>query len=222
MYEGRSGITLADLEAKSTYPHFTWLGLSLLFERLLNPGTRRKNRPYEFVISLIARTITLMGSDSKRIWSLYIVFFVIISLVAASITFFLGRLVDITTTNVQQSDSYEERSIMGDLSPEDLVQVDAQLNAAEAFVQTWTLSPYGAGGQVPRPIILPWQGQEVFFTEVSEQILAGGTGSGTFLKGLESVGDTARGLDDFLRPKSDEGTYPSGSVLRYAWTQNSG
>jgi len=51
-FEGRSGITLNELAAKSDQTQSTWLGFALLYERLKSPATRRRNRTYECASTL--------------------------------------------------------------------------------------------------------------------------------------------------------------------------
>ncbi|CAG7848432.1 SubName: Full=Uncharacterized protein {ECO:0000313/EMBL:CCA71241.1} [Serendipita indica DSM 11827] len=196
MYEGRTGITLADLETKSTYHYWTWRGISMLVERMLQKSTRRRNRPYD-----------------KRPWSLYVVFFIFISLLAASISFLLGRLIDITTKESWQGRTYKESTVVGDLSEEDIAAAHVHLAAQESFIQTWTLSPFGSGRQVPQPVVLQYNGQEdVYFSEVSNEFIRGGNGYGTFK--MDETGNN--GKIDTTVPSGDLSGYVVGSVVRYS------
>jgi hypothetical protein len=51
-YVGCPGVTLSELAAKSDQTQFTWLGFALIYERLMSPATKRRNRPYECVSTL--------------------------------------------------------------------------------------------------------------------------------------------------------------------------
>jgi hypothetical protein len=154
--------------------------------------------------------------NSQRAWSCFVLFFLAISLVAASISFLLGRLVTITTSESPQSQLYQEVSLMGDLSTDDIARAGPQYSATESFISTWTLSPYGSGGQIPQPVKLQWQGQDVFFTELSEQLLSGESGYGTFQQapGTSLDDTTSPDLNTIRSGISDNGIFASGSIIR--------
>ena len=82
-----------------------------------------------------------MTSSSRRPWSLFILFFIIIVVIATSLVFVLGRLINITTSvkvrhiivlfyfrfqklihvvNQRQDEAYEEIAIGGDSSDNDI------------------------------------------------------------------------------------------------------
>jgi hypothetical protein len=155
--------------------------------------------------------------NSQRAWSCFVLFFLAFSIAAASISFLLGRLVNITTTESPQTQFYQEVSLMGDLSADDIARAGPQYAATESFVSTWTLSPYGIGGQIPQPVTLQWQGQNVFFTELSEQLLSGESGYGTFqqVSGTTSDNTTSPDLNTIYSGVSDNGISASGSVIRW-------
>jgi hypothetical protein len=179
----------------------------------------RLNGEIEHTSALLPYEMINLDSDflnSQRAWSCFVLFFLVISLVAASISFLLGRLVNITTTESRQSQFYQEVSLMGDLTVDDIARSVEQYNVTESFVSTWTLSPYGSGGQIPQPVKLQWQGQDVFFTELSEQLLSGEVGYGTFQQapGASLDNTTPPNLDTISSGISNNGISASGSVIR--------
>jgi hypothetical protein len=56
-------------------------------------------------------------------------------MLAASMSFLLGRLVDITTASWLQDRSYQQVTVIGDLSEQDIESSKVQLAATESFVQ---------------------------------------------------------------------------------------
>jgi hypothetical protein len=56
-------------------------------------------------------------------------------MLAASLSFLLGRLVDITTTSWLQDHYYQQVTAIGDLSQQDIESSKVQLSATESFVQ---------------------------------------------------------------------------------------
>lgn len=161
--DGRGGTTLGELDAKSTYPNFTSLGVSLLVERNIRSIYWRGSRSYD-----------------RKPWSLFVLIFTITSILAASISFLLGRLIDISTSHQLQGNYYNEVSVIGDVSASDIANAGIQLDATKSFIQTWAVSPFGDGGQVPVPVKLQYGGEDVYFAELSNHLLPGGLGLGTF------------------------------------------
>ncbi|PVF96314.1 hypothetical protein CPB86DRAFT_736976 [Serendipita vermifera] len=201
MYEGRSQVTLGALEAKSRYPHFVWLGLSLLWERLTNRTTLRRRRPYD-----------------KKPWILFVLFFIVIAMGSTCMAFLLGRLVDIVARDEIQEKYYNQVAISGDLDEEDLIRAEKHVNATKDFTFTWTLSPFGSSEQASQPVKLQWEGQDIYFSELTHGILSGATGSGSFMtsddddkgasqrEGLRDVPGTA---------KNDQAIMSSATLVRY-------
>lgn len=105
---------------------------------------------------------------------------------------------------------------MGDLSADDIVRAQVGLGAIGNFLQTWTMSPYGAGTQTAQAVTLKWQGQNVYFAEISTTLLNGGKGYGTFA--IDNVADDRDEsnlvYDDLVAKPVQDGTVPLGSVLR--------
>ncbi|KAG8757839.1 hypothetical protein FRC14_001371 [Serendipita sp. 396] len=198
MYSG-SAITLSELELKSTYHNWTWRGLSMFVERHFASGTRRANRPYD-----------------KRPWSIFILCFILISLVSACISFLLGRLIDISTRDDFQWKSYEEISVIGDLTPQDIELARPHYEALTSFTQTWTLNPFGSGREVPQPVLLKWGEDDVYLAEASEEFTSGGNGFGSLQR--DSKAELIRGSDgkSQMQSRSIDGAPAVGSIVRYS------
>lgn len=105
---------------------------------------------------------------------------------------------------------------MGDLSADDLINAQIQLKAIQNVIQTWTLSPYGAGTQTGRPVSLKWNHQNIYFSELSSTLLQGGKGYGTFAldSSVEEDRLSTPVLGDQLSRPTDEGAIPAGSIVR--------
>jgi len=98
--EHAPGIKLKDLAANSTDSTSILTAFRLLLDRCLYTGTSRKKRShYESVcFFLVSSSVELMKLFSRRPWSLYILFFIVILVMETSLVFVLGRLIDISTT----------------------------------------------------------------------------------------------------------------------------
>jgi hypothetical protein len=112
--------------------------------------------------------------------------------------FILGRLVDIQAMDQIQEKYYNQVGIAGDLEDEDLLRAEKHANATRSFTFTWTLSPYGSGEQVPLSVKLQWEGQDVYFSEISHDLLSGSTGQGSFRSSEDDDDNTSarEGLRD--------------------------
>ncbi|KAK0494191.1 hypothetical protein EDD18DRAFT_363264 [Armillaria luteobubalina] len=83
------GIRLSDLAAPSRDPTSAWPAFRLLWSRFMYRGTTRRERQ----------------NYDKRPWSLAILFFLLNVILAASLTFILGRI-DNISTSISHSESY--------------------------------------------------------------------------------------------------------------------
>ena len=112
--EDAPGIKLKDLAANSTEGTSILAGFRLLLDRRSYPGTSRKRRSdYELVFKFKSyHVFKLMDHlSSKRPWSLFILFFITIVVIATSLVFVLGRLIDITTAvKVRHSATFGSKS----------------------------------------------------------------------------------------------------------------
>ena len=68
---------------------------------------------------------------SSRPWSVFITFYVILILAAATFPFILGRVINISTRLEHQLRTYTETTIWGDLSESDIA-------AAQAYAQSFS------------------------------------------------------------------------------------
>ncbi|KAK0237149.1 hypothetical protein EDD85DRAFT_599337 [Armillaria nabsnona] len=159
------GFRLSDLAAPSRDPTSAWPALQLLWSRFMYPGTtRRERRHYD-----------------KRPWSLAILFFLLNAILAASLTFILGRIVNISTSASHQHTEYQEVTVEGDLSENDISTTGALTPTFNDFKLTWTLSPFAAHRSLPIALSYPWNADTVYFSEASlSQFLPDGSGFGTF------------------------------------------
>ncbi|CAG8679811.1 6406_t:CDS:2, partial [Acaulospora colombiana] len=72
-------------------------------------------------------------------------------------------------------------AVSGDLNEADLLRAEKHANATKDFLFTWTISPFGSSEQVAQPVKLLWEGQDVYFSELSHDILSGSSGYGSFM-----------------------------------------
>ncbi|KAK0237139.1 hypothetical protein EDD85DRAFT_771192 [Armillaria nabsnona] len=193
------GIRLSDLAAPSRDPTSAWPALQLLWSRFMYPGTARRERRYY----------------DKRPWSLAILFFLLNVILAASLTFIFGRIVNISTFVSHQHTEYQEVTVKGDLSESDITNMAALTPAFRDFTLTWTLSPFAAHRSLPSAISYPWNNDIVYFSEASlSQFLPDGSGFGTF---IENTTTPTRGTDSTSLATDSLSTnvVESGSFLRY-------
>ncbi|KAK0231351.1 hypothetical protein IW262DRAFT_1262876 [Armillaria fumosa] len=192
------GIRLSDLAAASRDPTSAWPALRLLWSRFMYAGTARKMRQ----------------TYDKRPWSLAIIFFLLNVILAASLSFIFGRIVNIMTSVSHQRIEYQEVTVKGDLSESDISNAAALASAFNDFALTWTLSPFSAHGSLPAAISYPWNNDTVYFSEASlSQFLPDGSGFGTFTENTTTPTrstDTASVPNDF-----SSGAIQPGSLLRY-------
>ncbi|KAK0205990.1 hypothetical protein DFS33DRAFT_1256607 [Desarmillaria ectypa] len=191
------GIRLRDLAAPSRDPTSTWPALQLLWSRFTYPGTvRRMRQKYD-----------------KRPWSLAIIFFLFNAILAASLSFIFGRIVNISTSVSHQRIEYHEVTVKGDLSDNDISDAAALAPAFNNFALTWTLSPFSAHGSLPTIISYPWNNDSVYFAEASlPQFLPNGFGMFTENTTTPTWStDSASVATDPFRTSAVE----PGSLLRY-------
>ncbi|KAK0467718.1 uncharacterized protein EV420DRAFT_1742822 [Desarmillaria tabescens] len=213
---GASGIRLSDLAAPSRDPTSAWPALQLLWSRFMYPGTMRRERQHY----------------DKRPWSLAILFFLLNVILAASLPFILGRIVNISTSVSHQHTEYQEVTVKGDLSESDISNTAAlarvfNVNSSfklyfpslnlilQDFTLTWTLSPFAAHRSLPTAISYPWNNDTAYFSEASlSQFLPGGSGFGTFTENTT----TPTWSTDFSSVATDSfntNAVEPGSLLRY-------
>ncbi|KAK0436703.1 hypothetical protein EV421DRAFT_1979647 [Armillaria borealis] len=193
------GIRLSDLAAPSRDPTSAWPALQLLWSRFMYLGTTRGERQHY----------------DKRPWSLAILFFLLNVILAASLTFILGRIANISTSVSHQHTEYREVTVKGDLSESDISTTAALTSAFNDYTLTWTLSPFDAHRSLPTAISYPWNNDTVYFSEASlSQFLPNGSGFGTL---TENMTTPTRGTDSASLATDSFSTnaVDSGSFLRY-------
>lgn len=192
------GIRLSELAAASRDPTSAWPALRLLWSRFVYQGTARKMRQ----------------TYDKRPWSLAIIFFLLNVILAASLPFIFGRIINIITSVSHQRNEYQEVTVKGDLSESDISNAAALAPAFNDFALTWTLSPFSAHGSLPATISYSWNNDTVFFSEASlSQFLPDGSGFGTF---TENTTTPTRSTNTASVPTdSSTGDIQRGSLLRY-------
>ncbi|KAG7096538.1 hypothetical protein E1B28_003965 [Marasmius oreades] len=190
------GVRLKDLSTTVQLGATIWSGLRLMWARYVYSGTARRARK----------------AYDKRPWSLFIVFFLCTSTLAALLTFILGRIIDIETKIVRDRVNYHEVTVKGDLSVEDINRAAALTPIFNSFSLTWTISPFSALGNLPPSIALRWKEDYVYFAEVStNQLRSDSTGFGTFKQET-----TAASIDTLGSNQSQSATDTSpGTTLRF-------
>ncbi|KAF9268361.1 hypothetical protein L218DRAFT_854066 [Marasmius fiardii PR-910] len=159
------GIRLRDLSTAVELGSTIWSGIRLMWARYIYSGTARRSRK----------------SYDKRPWSLFIVFFLCASGLAAVLTFVLGRIIDIETQIIRDRVNYREVTVKGDLSADDIERAAALTSTFRAYALTWTISPFSALGNLPPSLTINYKGEDVYFAEVSAgQLRSDSTGFGTF------------------------------------------
>ncbi|KAF4602489.1 hypothetical protein EYR40_005698 [Pleurotus pulmonarius] len=163
------GLTLREFAAASQGTS-ALVAARVLLNRIMFQGTARKQRK----------------AYDSRPWSLYVVYFLLLVLLAASLPFILGRLVEISTritvlrTQNQHID-YREVALKGDLSAIDLTRATELLPVFEHPILGWTLSHY-QHGQPPQAFSYPWGTDMVYFAETTpSQLKPNGSGFGVFV-----------------------------------------
>ncbi|KAK0237132.1 hypothetical protein EDD85DRAFT_770802 [Armillaria nabsnona] len=193
------GIRLSDLAAPSRDPTSAWPAFQLLWSRFMYPGTTRRERQHY----------------DKRPWSLAILFFLLNVILAASLTFIFGRIVNISTFVSHQHTEYKEVTVKGDLSENDISNIAALTPAFKDYTLTWTLFPFAAHRSLPTAISYPWNNDTVYFSEASlSQFLPDGSGFGIFAANTTTptLGTDSAGVaTDSLSTNAVE----PGSFLRY-------
>ncbi|SJL11073.1 uncharacterized protein ARMOST_14474 [Armillaria ostoyae] len=193
------GIRLCDLAAPSRDPTSAWPALQLLWSRCMYLGTTRRERQHY----------------DKRPWSLAILFFLLNVILAASLTFILGRIVNISTFVSHQHTEYREVTVKGDLSESDISTTAALTSAFNDYTLTWTLSPFDAHRSLPTAISYQWNNDTVYFSEASlSQFLPDGSGFGTL---TEDATTPTQGTDSasLATDSFNTNAVDPGSFLRY-------
>lgn len=161
----RPGMRLKDLVTHSDNWTSAWSAFRLLWDRQNYRGTDRDNR----------------RSYDSRPWSLFIFFFLGLVYLAGSLPFILSRLVNIETHVQLQNQNYNEVTVMGALSADDLSRANNVQSIFQNRQLAWTLSPSSLHGGVPPAVSFFWKNTAVFFAEIiPEQLRPNGTGLGTF------------------------------------------
>ncbi|KAJ7727961.1 hypothetical protein B0H16DRAFT_1894321 [Mycena metata] len=187
------GIRMRDFATGSQYPTSILAALRLLWNRTFYRGTSRGARQHY----------------DSRPWSLVVLFFLLLVIIAGSLTFVLGRVVDISTLIEHQYEIYHEVAIAADSSDADIERANALDPAFNDFTLTWTLSPFSSHGALPPAISLEWQGDTVYFSETTRsQLLPGGSGFGTF-----EVNATAASIETDPSQSTTSSTTASGQTI---------
>ncbi|KAG5651681.1 hypothetical protein H0H81_007842 [Sphagnurus paluster] len=197
------GVKLRNLAAISQDPTSALSGLRLLWDRWMYHGTSQNAREHY----------------DRRPWSIFVVLFLLLVAIAGSLTFVLGRLVDINTTVLHQLESYEEVAVMGGNSDDDISRAAALRSAFN--VLTWTLAPFSTNGGLPPVVSFEWKNDTVFFSEVVlPQLVPGGSGFGTFAS--DSMNTSANlGVTNEIKTSSASEEVTTGAILRHLKTQQS-
>ncbi|KAJ7047805.1 hypothetical protein C8F04DRAFT_1060170 [Mycena alexandri] len=194
------GIRMRDFATGSQYPTSVLAALRLLWNRTFYRGTSRGARKHY----------------DPRPWSLVVLFFLLLVIIAGSLTFVLGRVVDISTLIEHQYEIYHEVAIAADSSDADIERANALDPAFNDFTLTWTLSPFSSHGALPPAVSLEWEEDTVYFSETTRsQLLPGGSGFGTF-----EYNTTAASIETDSQSPSSSTTasgqiIDSGMILRY-------
>ncbi|KAJ7727962.1 hypothetical protein B0H16DRAFT_1894322 [Mycena metata] len=188
------GIRMRDFATGSQYPTSILAALRLLWNRTFYRGTSRGARKHY----------------DSRPWSLVVLFFLLLVIIAGSLTFVLGRVVDISTLVEHQYERYYEVAIAADSSVADIERANVLDPVfSQDFTLTWTLSPFSSHGALPPAISLEWQGDTVYFSETTRsQLLPGGSGFGTF-----EVNATAPSIETDPSQSTTSSTTPSGKTI---------
>ncbi|CAE6481730.1 unnamed protein product [Rhizoctonia solani] len=109
--------------------------------------------------------------------------------------FAFGRVVEIYTRQVTQSNTYQEVTIIGDLSPEDIQRSTALEATFKTYIYTWSLTPFSATANLPkdrsfrisRPSGSGVEDALHFAETYTGQLVPGGAGFGTFLLNTTAV-----------------------------------
>ncbi|KAF9526688.1 hypothetical protein CPB83DRAFT_769770 [Crepidotus variabilis] len=194
------GIRLKDFAAHTDDPTSALGALKLMWDRFQYPGTIRSNR----------------RNYDRRPWSLWILFFLANVGLAGALTFIFGRLVAIQVHIIHQYKNYQEFPVKGDITQGDIDRAVELNKAFENYALTWTLAPFSTHGGLPPVVSFPWASENtaasepalsprapvssanipdakpgndmVYFAEViTNQLVPGGSGFGTFEDPTASV-----------------------------------
>ncbi|CAE6420807.1 unnamed protein product [Rhizoctonia solani] len=202
MNRDMGGVTLSQLNYHTANPDSPWAAILLLYRRWFkHRGTGRSRRK---------------DYDGAP-WSLYIVLFLLTITVSAGLVFAFGRVVEIYTRQVTQSDVYKEVTIIGDLSPDDIERAQLLESTFARYTYTWSLTPFSATAHLPKDrsfrVARPsGSGVEdaLHFSETyTRQLVPGGTGFGTFFPNTTAVWANATAV--VRRPT----TMAMGEIIRW-------
>ncbi|QRV87514.1 hypothetical protein RhiJN_15532 [Ceratobasidium sp. AG-Ba] len=177
--DGSGGVTLSQLDYHTANPDSPWAAIVLLYRRIFkHTGTNRSRRKnYDGVP-----------------WSACIVLFLLTSTVAACLVFVFGRVVDIYTRQVTQTDLFREVTVIGDLSPDDVARAARLTPTFEDYKYTWSITPFAASAHLPKDrsfwITRPTSNKTdaVHFAEVyTSQLKPGGSGYGSYFANMTAV-----------------------------------
>ncbi|KAJ7122886.1 hypothetical protein C8R44DRAFT_156846 [Mycena epipterygia] len=162
---GNPGMRLRDLASGSEAPTGILAAFRLLWNRIFYQGTARHAR----------------RNYDSRPWSLVVLFFLLVSVITSSLSFILGRVVDIEALTEHQFETYFEVAIFADSSDSDIERATVLEPTFNDFALTWTLSPFSSHGALPAAVSFPWENDTIYFSETtSSQLLPNGSGIGTF------------------------------------------
>ncbi|KNZ77671.1 hypothetical protein J132_04490 [Termitomyces sp. J132] len=197
-FDDSPGVRLKDLAATTENSTSAWTALRLLWNRTMHPATAQRSRQ----------------DYDQRPWSLFIAFFLLLVLVAGTLPFILGRLINIDSNLIHQRERYEEISIKGDNSDTDIARASQLKPTFEDFALTWTMAPFSTHGGLPPVVSFSWGSDTIYFSEtIMSQLLPNGSGFGTF--DTETTDPSLNLSPSVNFDNGPEEVFP-GSVLRFS------
>ncbi|KAK7061328.1 hypothetical protein R3P38DRAFT_3489065, partial [Favolaschia claudopus] len=195
---GGPGMRMKDFADNAQYPTSPFNALRLLYRRLFIRNAARS-----------ARTV----HHDSRPWSLVIVAFLILVVLAGSLSFVFGRVVAIDVAIEHQRNRYFELAIAADSSESDIERATQLDPAFNDFTLTWTLSPFSSHGGLPPAVSFQYQNDTVYFAETAKaQLIPNGSGFGTFDSNTTAA--SIQTSDTSLSDNLGE-TVNAGVLLRY-------
>ncbi|KAG8698885.1 hypothetical protein FRC09_006970 [Ceratobasidium sp. 395] len=178
--DGAGGVTLSQLDYHTANPDSPWAAILLLYRRLFkHRGTNRSRRK---------------SYDSVP-WSICIILFLITATVAACLVFAFGRVIDIYTRQVTQTDIFQEVTVIGDLSSDDIQRAANLSDILGDNRYSWSLTPFSASANLPKDRSF-WITRQtgsnktdaVHFAEVyTRQLIPYGSGFGSYFPNMTAI-----------------------------------
>ncbi|CAE6446357.1 unnamed protein product [Rhizoctonia solani] len=204
------GVTLSQLNYHTANPVSPWAAILLLYRRWFkHRGTGRSRRK----------------DYDDAPWSLYIVLFLFTAAISGSLAFGFGRVVDIYTGRVMQTQLYDEVKVIGDLSSEDIARAEYLNSAFKGYKHTWSIIPFSATANLPKDRSFKVRrssgsGVEdaLHFAEVYTGQVINRTGFGTFFENTTAVWTNASSpANTTTLTTAVEGMVPigEGAILRW-------